>query len=218
MALIYQMRGVGAARGLFDARIGLADIFGLAPYGEMRNAAVRCRSHRFASPHRLMIARVLAFVAVFGVLESAWQWTDAAPAHRRVIEHGVVAPAAAIARRLTPEQPIASEGDVLRGPGTRLRIVAGCDGTETLFLLTAGFVVAPLPWRRRLLAWAIGLPFVYVLNQARILSLYYSLRADAALFDALHGIVTPVLMVIAVLAFYYVWLEPLPRPQSPQLR
>ena len=165
-----------------------------------------------------MIIRVLAFVAVFGALEGVWQWTDATPAHSWVIERGVVAPAAAIARQLTPRQPVASEGDVLRGPGTQLRIVSGCDGTETLFLLTAGFVVAPLPRRRRLLAWSLGLPFVYVLNQARILGLYYSLRTDAALFDALHGIITPVLMVVAVLAFYYVWLDPHSRAETSALR
>jgi exosortase/archaeosortase family protein len=155
-----------------------------------------------------MISRVLAFVAVFAVLEAAWLWTDATTAHRWVIERGVVAPAAAAARQLTPLHPVVSAGDVLDGSGTRLRIVAGCDGIETLFLLTAGFAVAPLPWRRRLLGWTLGLPFVYVLNQARILSLYYALRTNPALFDALHGIVTPVLMVIAVLAFYYAWLEP----------
>jgi exosortase/archaeosortase family protein len=154
-----------------------------------------------------MLARVLAFVAVFGALESAWQWTDATGAHRWLIERGVVAPAGAIARHLTPHQPVASEGDVLRGPGAQLRI-----------LLTAGFAVAPLPWRRRLLAWAVGLIFVYVLNQARILSLYYSLRAGPALFDALHGIVTPVLMVVSVLAFYHAWLEPRSRAAIPPPR
>jgi exosortase/archaeosortase family protein len=165
-----------------------------------------------------MIVRVVAFVVVFCVLEVAWQWTDGTALHRSLIERAVVAPAAAIARQLTPDEPVVREGDVLRGPGAQLRIVPGCDGTETLFLLSAGFAVAPLPWRRRLLAWALGVPFVYALNQARILSLYYSLRASADLFDALHGIVTPILMVVAVLAFYYAWLQPRSGTEIPQPR
>jgi exosortase/archaeosortase family protein len=160
-----------------------------------------------------MIARILVFVAVFGVLQTAWQWSDGTAAHRGLIERGVVAPAAAIARLLTPRESVVREGNVLRGAGTQLRIVNGCDGTETLFLLCAGFAVAPIPWRRRALGWLIGLPFVYALNQARILGLYYSLRAG--LFDTLHGVVTPVLMVVAILYFFYAWLGPQSRPETP---
>jgi exosortase/archaeosortase family protein len=144
-----------------------------------------------------MIARLLAFVAVFGVLQAAWQWSEGTELHPWLIDRGIVAPAAALARQITPSESVVSEGNVLRGAGTQLRIVNGCDGTETLFLLCAGFAVAPIPWRRRALGLLLGLPFVYALNQARILGLYYSLRADAGLFDALHGIVTPVLMVVA---------------------
>jgi hypothetical protein len=48
---------------------------------------------------------------------------------------------------------------------------------------------------------------VYTLNLIRILALFYAHHADSALFDMLHGIVTPVLMVLSIAAFYYVWLH-----------
>lgn len=55
---------------------------------------------------------------------------------------------------------------------------------ELVFLLIAGFVVAPLAGRSRILGVLAGIPLIYVLNQARILALFYSNRNDPDLFDA----------------------------------
>ena len=164
-----------------------------------------------------MIGRAVIFMLAFGGLNAAWQGLDGSDLHRRVIDLGVVAPAAALCRTVTPDLAVHAAGNQLRGAGAALNIVNGCDGMETLFLLAAGFLVAPLSWRDRLLGLCAGIPIVYGLNMLRILALFYAFRSDAQLFDLLHGIVTPVLMVIGVAAYYFVWLRRNagPAPQSP---
>lgn len=153
-----------------------------------------------------MIRRAFAFAIVFGTLQIGWQLLDGSALQHLLIDRGVVVPAAWIARILTPTLGVYALGDRLRVPTGGINIVNGCDGMETLFLLVAGFVVAPLPRRARLSGIFAGVPVVYVLNLVRILTLFYAHRDDARLFDLLHGVVTPIAMVLAIVAFYYVWL------------
>ena len=154
-----------------------------------------------------MIARALVFLAVFGALQLAWQQVDGGALYQVVIDQGVVAPAAALANALTPGWGIHAAGNSLREPSGGLNIVNGCDGMETLFLLLAGFAVAPLSCRSRLCGVLIGIVVVYGLNLMRILALFYARHSDMKLFDLLHGVITPAIMVLAIAAFYYVWLR-----------
>ena len=154
-----------------------------------------------------MIVRALVFLAVFCALQLAWQQLDGSAIYHVVIDEGVVVPAAALGKALTPGWGIHAAGNRLREAGGGLNIVNGCDGMETLFLLFAGFAVAPLSWRSRLGGLLIGIVVVYGLNLMRILALFYARHSDMELFDLLHGVVTPAIMVLAIAAFYYVWLR-----------
>jgi len=153
-----------------------------------------------------MIRRVIIFVAVFSVLQLAWQAGTESNAARMFIEKTIVAPAAFAINLSTPAVKAYASGSHLRSPGGGINIINGCDGMELLFLLIAGFTVAPLAWRSRILGVLAGIPLIYVLNQARILALFYSNRNDPDLFDALHGFVAPLVMVLLIAAYFYVWL------------
>jgi len=144
---------------------------------------------------------------VFAGLQLTWQATDNTGWHRGFIEHCIVDPAAAVAHALTPELPIHAAGNYLRTARGGLNIVNGCDGTETLFLLVAALAAARLSLAARALGLCYGAAAVFGLNLLRILALFYSLQSSMRLFDVMHGIVTPVLMVACTAAFYYVWLH-----------
>ncbi len=77
---------------------------------------------------------------------------------------------------------------------------------EELFLLVAAFAVAPIAWRWRVAGLLLGVAVVFVVNQLRVLTLFYAWRADHSLFDLLHGTVTPIAVVLLVSAYYYAWL------------
>ena len=154
-----------------------------------------------------MIGRAVIFVIIVAALQLGWHQLEGSSVQKLLIDQGVVAPAAQLARLMTPEIAVHARGKQLLEPSGGLNIVNGCDGMETLFLLFAGFAIAPLGARARLVGIVSGIPVVYVLNQARILALFYAHHYDDRLFELLHGLVTPALMVVAVTAFFYLWLR-----------
>jgi exosortase family protein XrtM len=153
-----------------------------------------------------MIRNVVLFVVVFSALQLTWQATTDSRVARIFIEKAIVAPAAFTINWATPEVHSYASGSHLRSPGGGINIVNGCDGMELLFLLIAGFLAAPLAWRGRFLGILAGIPFIYLLNQARILALFYSNRSNPSLFDALHGFIAPLAMVLLIAAYFYMWL------------
>jgi exosortase/archaeosortase family protein len=160
-----------------------------------------------------LIKPIIIFLAVFSTLQLAWQASADSDGSRAFIERAVVAPAAVAVNLLTPQVHAHAAGSLLGSQGGGgINIVNGCDGMEMLFLLLAGFAAAPLPWRTRLFGMLVGVPLVYVLNQARILALFYSHRSDPNLFDALHGLIAPACMILIIIAYFSFWLS---RPQRP---
>jgi exosortase family protein XrtM len=151
-----------------------------------------------------VIRKVAVFVLVFSALQIAWQCsTDFSGP---IIEKGIVAPAAYAINQLTPDVHAYVRGSHLKSAGGGgINIVNGCDGTELLFLLIAGFAAAPLSARSRVAGIVIGIPLVYLLNQARILALFYSARRDAEWFDALHAFIAPIVLILIIGAYFYAW-------------
>ena len=153
-----------------------------------------------------LVWRAVGFVVVFSALQLTWQGLSGSRLEYFVIHACTVRPAAVLANLLTPGVRAAASGYVLVAPGVRLNILNGCDGLEALFLVIAAFAVAPLDWRWRLGGVGVGVAVVFVVNQARILTLFYAFRASPPLFDALHTTVTPIVVVILVCCYFYAWL------------
>lgn len=151
------------------------------------------------------MVRLAGFLVLFALLHGAWTAARGTAVERLAIDVATVRVAAALVRTITPEVAAVAEGPRIRAPGGGLNILNGCEGIDTAFLLVAALCVFPLPWRRRLAGIAAGLLFVFVLNQARILALFYAYRADRALFDLLHGTLAPVAMIAASFVFF-LWL------------
>jgi len=149
----------------------------------------------------------LLFLLIFAVLQAAWLAARDTWLERLVIHDGTVQPAAAVIRILTPDIAARAERSSVLAPGGGLNILSGCDGTELALLLFAAFFAVRLSGPTRLLGLGSGLVFVFVLNQARIAVLFYAYRWDKALFDTLHTVVCPVVLVAAMALFFYAWLR-----------
>jgi exosortase family protein XrtM len=160
------------------------------------------------SPHnwRSTLARAMVFFAVFAALLVCWDALRGTSIEHLVIHQLTVRPAAFIVNLLTPAAHVRAVDFSLHAPGGGLNILNGCEGMDALFLLIAAFIVAPLSGRERTLGLLFGLGVVFIVNQLRILSLFYAYRADPALFYPLHGTVAPIVVILAVAGYFYVWL------------
>lgn len=150
---------------------------------------------------------LLIFLAVFSLLQ--WSWTASRDTwvERLVVHDATVTPAAALVRLITPQIPAKAVAARIKAPGGGLNILNGCEGVEVMFLLVAAFAAVRMPWRQRTLAMASGLGLVFILNQARILTLFYAFRSDRALFDLLHTTVLPALLVAVAAGYFYATLH-----------
>lgn len=146
------------------------------------------------------------FLLIFTALMLGWNALRGGSIERLVVHDATVRPATYFANLLTPGLHAQAVNSSIRAPGGGLNILNGCEGVDALFLLMAAFLVAPLRLRARVAGLLLGIALLYATNQARILLLFYAYRRDPGLFATLHGTVTPILMVLAIAAYFYVWL------------
>lgn len=151
--------------------------------------------------------RVLVYMAVFTAMYAALTQVWNSGLSRIVIDEATVRPAAWLARIASGDASIVAAGSHIRSDRASINVLYGCEGTDVLMLLLAALLVTPIAWRARLLGLLAGTLFVFAVNQARVLALFFALRSHPAWFGPLHGLVAPLFVVAAVAAFFLAWLR-----------
>ncbi len=131
---------------------------------------------------------------------------------KAVYYHGIVAPGVSVIQLIAPDDQVHGFGNQIVSGSNVLEIVRGCDGAGVLFLLVAAIVAA-----RRSAARGVGgilgaTLFVWLLNQARVIVLYFALAKQRTLFLPLHSYVFPSLFVLLGLIYFCAWSVP-PTPR-----
>ena len=158
-------------------------------------------------PHRPWRAG-LVFLLAFLALQTLWGQAKGSALERLWIDSATVKTAVALINLVSPDTHALAQGSRIKAPGGGINVLNGCEGTDVLFLLAAAFLAFPMPWRSRLAGLGLGFVLVFVLNEVRILALFYSFRNDRALFDLLHSLVAPIVLVAAAAAYFYAWAHP----------
>jgi exosortase family protein XrtM len=156
---------------------------------------------------RALGRQIIVFLIVFAALQLSWQMLQGSVVQELVVNDFTVVAATGFANWLTPTLHAQAIQNSIYSYSGSLNIINGCDGMEALFVLIAAFALAPLPWRSRAFGLLLGLPFVFVVNQIRILALFYANRSDHGLFELLHGTVTPIAVIIFICGYFYAWLR-----------
>ena len=156
---------------------------------------------------RTVIA-LAVFAATFFALEYAWEQCRGSDIETWVIDRATVLPAAWTVNRLWPDRHALAHANSLISARGRLNILNGCEGLETLFLLVAAFVAYPLAWRGRAIGILFSALLIYVLNQMRIVVLWWSVQFSPSLFGLLHGTVLPLVLIAIALLFFLAFVPP----------
>jgi exosortase/archaeosortase family protein len=144
---------------------------------------------------------VVVFLLTLVALQYSWSSLRGSATERLVIDQATVGTAVVLVHHITPQVAAQAKGPRIQASGGGINVLNGCEGTEVLFLLWAALLAAPLSWRWRLQGAVLGTIFVFLINQVRLLALFYSYRDDRELFNLLHGLVAPGLLVAATLLF-----------------
>lgn len=154
----------------------------------------------------LQLNRVFRFLVLFACMQTLYSYMQGTWPERLIIEYITVGSAAWWIDTIDPGLNIVADGSRLYATGGGINVLNGCEGTDVAFLLMAALGVAPVAWRHRLMGMVVGLVLVFVTNQVRVALLFYAFRHDRVLFDALHGIVTPLLLMAVAALFFASWL------------
>jgi exosortase family protein XrtM len=122
-----------------------------------------------------------------------------------VIDQATVRPSVALINRLQDQVIVQAEAHRIVSNQARLSVLNGCEGTEMLFLIVAAVLAFRCSPKAKIAGLMGGVILVFVLNQARIVALFFALLHDPTLFDLIHGFIGPTLIVFVCALFYLYW-------------
>ena len=94
-------------------------------------------------------------------------------------------------------------------PQFSMEIVRGCDAIEPTAIFAAAVLASPVPgwWMKAPLGILIGAAGLFVINLARLVSLFYVGIHYRNLFDMLHEQVWQMAFIVLAIAFWGVWVQ-----------
>ena len=179
-------------------------------------------ARRFAPPPQSVVPRrswgmsALVFLTAYIALYAAYVGIPNEVLSSAIYEPLIVRPGAWLIHWLAPTDRVHAAGNQLIVGGSTLDIVRGCDGAGMLFLMFAAIVAIRTTWWQTLAGLAGAALFVYLMNQLRIVVLYFALTRHATWFVPLHTMVFPGLFVVLGVAWFVLWVpngrEPVDEP------
>jgi exosortase family protein XrtM len=125
---------------------------------------------------------------------------------REVVYPSIIGHAAAkTINTLTPERNVRVSDNKISSNKAVLNIVRGCDGSGVWFMLLAAVLGFGAKFKETLVGLVLGSLTVYLINQVRIVGLYYLVEYNRMLFPPVHTYFAPTLIVFIIAGFFLWW-------------
>ncbi|MFM9835655.1 MAG: hypothetical protein ACKVOA_06100 [Methylophilaceae bacterium] len=147
------------------------------------------------------------FLAVFLLLQLAWSLLRASPFGLWLVEGATVPTCVWLINLFTPQIAASAQGTHILANGGGINVVNGCEGIEVMLMLIAAMCNASIAWRFRFAGVFVGVVYIFVVNQIRLVGMFYAVREDKQLFETVHGLVGPILLVALTGLFFAYWLS-----------
>ena len=149
----------------------------------------------------------LLFLAIIFVLMAAYYMLPTAIIEGVVVRFFAVVPSGIILDWLTPDHDVATEHTRIISSIARINVLKGCEGTEVLLILYAAMIAVLRPLRLTVMGILMGTALVFVLNQLRIIALFFIAAYQRELFELVHGFLAPIIIVAITGVFFLLWLK-----------
>lgn len=134
---------------------------------------------------------------------------------RKVIYPNVIGHAAAkVINTMTPDRNVRIKDNSIISKKAVLNIVRGCDGSGVWFMLMAAIIGFGGRLKHIAVGLLLGTLVVYVINQVRIIGLYYLVEWDRTWFPPVHTYYAPTLIIFLIAAFFLWWTRWSMRPSN----
>jgi exosortase/archaeosortase family protein len=161
------------------------------------------------SPARLVARFSVGFAVVFIVLATAASAETAARWFREPLARLIVRAAAGI---LSPLSEVGFSESILWYRTSWIEVVDACDGVIPACIYLAAVLAVPCRWPARIWGCLVGVPAIFAINLARIVSLVLLGAWRPELFEKVHIYVGQALVIASSLALWLSWAERFVRP------
>jgi len=154
-----------------------------------------------------LIVKIAVFLLIFLFLQWVWALERNSPFGHAVIESLTVNSAVNLINLISANVIASAHGTHITAVGGGINVLSGCDGLEVMFLLIAAISISPLSWFAKLTGVLSGLIFVFFLNQLRLVTIFFAVRQNKQLFELMHGLIAPIILVALTGLFLSFWLS-----------
>jgi len=156
----------------------------------------------------------LLFLALYLMLQWGYQSAPDWLVRDVVVENATVIPSALLIDTLWPDMAVQARGTRLVSPHGSINVLRGCEGTEALLLLFAAILAVGRQWRVVITGLLLGTLLIYVVNQLRIVALYWTVVYHRSAFELAHGYIAPLFVIGLATLFFIFWLRISHRPME----
>ncbi len=100
---------------------------------------------------------------------------------------------------------VTATGAVLVGESASLTVSMGCDGLQPIGAMACAFLSFPARWKDRAVGSSIGAGVVFVVNAARVATLFLLVESGSSLFPFVHETLWPALILLVAGASWLLW-------------
>jgi len=147
------------------------------------------------------------FLLLFFGLQWLWSWQRDSAFPIFLIEGLTVKCTTGLINLFTPQVMAIAKGTQISAAGGGINVYSGCEGVEIMFMLFAAMIISPITLRAKVFGIVIGLVYIFLLNQIRLVFLFYAARFDKTWFEIAPGTVFPILLVALTALYFGYWLS-----------
>ena len=148
---------------------------------------------------------VVAAAVLYGVFHFAYHKIDDDTLRTKIYPNLIGHPAAKVINTMTPDRNVRVRDNTISSNKAVLNIVRGCDGSGVWFMLMAAIIGFGAKFKQLLVGVVLGTLVVYLINQVRIIGLYYLIEWNRMYFPPVHTYYAPTLIIFLIAAFFLWW-------------
>lgn len=156
--------------------------------------------------------RTIKFVLIagllYGVFYGLYTYVVTDDYLRKTLYPNVIGhPAAKVINTITPERNARVHENKISSSKAVLNIVRGCDGSGVWFMLMAAVLGFGAKLKPTIMGLVLGTLTVYLINQTRIVGLFYLVEWKRTLFPVVHTYFAPTLIILLIAGFFLWWTQ-----------
>ena len=148
----------------------------------------------------------LVFIGLFVTFEFLYFLIPDSILNNVIYPRLITEPCTFIINYFQEDQLSTSYKQYIRSKTANLKIIRGCDGSGVFFLIIAAILAYKTTIMNKLVGILSASIFVYIINMARIIAVYFLISYYPTYFIPFHTLIAPSMIIILTSFLYLFWL------------